>query len=70
MHVEPLIKKLKSGWTPRIMLYILTNVILSIIIRIWTLELYQIILLIPFMIIYIIAYENLGIMYDRLKNKK
>lgn len=70
MHIEPLIDKLKKSWTLRIILYISTNLILALIIKIWTLKLWQIALIIPFMAVYIIVYENLCIMFDRLKNNE
>ena len=69
MHIEPLIKKLEKGWFYRILLYVLTNALLLIIIEVWTMPLWKILVLIPFMISYIIAYENLGIMFDRIKRK-
>ena len=69
MHIEPLIKKLEKGWLWRILLYLVTNLILMFLIEIWKFPIWRIILIIFFMTVYIIAYENLGIMFDRIKNK-
>ncbi len=69
MHIESVISKLSKNWVLRILLYIFTNLTLALIIKIWTFRLWQIVLIVPYMAIYIIAYENLGIMFDRLKNK-
>lgn len=70
MHIEPLIRQLKKGWISRILLYVITNIGLAFIIEIWKFSIFKIILIIVYMICYIIAYENLGIMYDRIKKNK
>jgi len=69
MHIEPLIKLLKRRWLYRILLYTVTNICLALIVEIWKMSLLKIIILVIFMPVYIILYENLGIMFDRIKNK-
>jgi len=70
MHIESLIKLLQKSWIPRILLYIFSNIILAVIVEIWKFSIIKIIIFSVYIIIYIILYENLGIMFDRIKKNK
>jgi len=70
MHIESLIKLLQKLWIPRILLYIFSNIILAVIVEIWKFSIIKIIIFSVYIIIYIILYENLGIMFDRIKKNK
>ncbi|MCG8568543.1 MAG: hypothetical protein MJB14_00235 [Spirochaetes bacterium] len=69
MHIEPLIAILKKNWLPRILLYVLTNLGLIVILEVWKMPLPKMMLLFIYMIVYMVCYENLRIMFDRLKKK-